>query len=141
MGWTAGQTGLERQGEGRGWPPVPGALQDWHRKLCSRFPVWARPGQGPRRGRGEAWTCHQRPLGKVLAHPPQAGCSALLPPHGTRAPSVAGAEVLITKEPCASAQVWAGLPTQPHWRLFPKATKHLPQLASVGGHRGLGAPH
>lgn len=120
---------------------MPGAPQDWHRKLCSRFPVWARPGQGPRRGRGEAWTCHRRPLGKVLAHPPQAGCSALLPPHGTRAPSVAGAEVVITKEPCASAQVWAGLPTQPRWRLFPEATKHLPQLASVGGHRGLGALH
>lgn len=48
---------------------------------------------------------------------------------------------MITKEPCASAQVWAGLPTQPRWRLFPEATKHLPQLASVGGHQGLGALH
>lgn len=65
------------EGEGKGQPPGPRAQQDWHRKPCSRFPVWARPGQGPRRGWGEAWTCHQRPLGKVPAQPLHAGCWAL----------------------------------------------------------------
>lgn len=54
--WLAGQTGLE-------WGCVPSALEDWHRKPCSRFLVWVRPGAG--QGQGEAWTCHQRPLGAV----------------------------------------------------------------------------
>jgi hypothetical protein len=52
---------------------VPRAQQDWHRKLCSRFLGWVRPGQGPGEGGEEVWTCHQRPLGRVSRSPSSTG--------------------------------------------------------------------
>lgn len=91
---------------------------------------------GPRRGRERPGpACHRRPLGKVLAHPPQAGVLSPFPPHGTRALSVAGAAVLITQGAMFQCPDVGGTPTRSHWRLFlkpPSTFPHWPRLVGTG---------